>query len=101
MPGSRNFHHLEEVVREYYGFKHVVPTHQGRGAENLLSTIMIKPGDYVPGNMYFTTTRAHQERNGATFRDIIIDQAHDSQADCRSRITNRIAYFYCNIMISH
>ena len=79
--GSRNFHHLEEVVREYYGFKHVVPTHQGRGAENLLSTIMIKPGDYVPGNMYFTTTRAHQERNGATFRDIIIDQAHDSQAD--------------------
>ena len=79
--GSRNFHHLEEVVREYYGFKHVVPTHQGRGAENLLSTIMIKPGDYVPGNMYFTTTRAHQERNGATFRDIIIDEAHDSQAD--------------------
>lgn len=79
--GSRNFHHLEEVVREYYGFKHVVPTHQGRGAENLLSTIMIKPGDYVPGNMYFTTTRAHQERNGATFVDIIIDEAHDSQID--------------------
>ena len=46
--GSRNFHHLEEVVREYYGFKHIVPTHQGRGAENLLSSIMIKPGDYVP-----------------------------------------------------
>ena len=79
--GSRNFYHLEETVREYFGFKHIVPTHQGRGAENLLSTIMIKPGDYVPGNMYFTTTRAHQERNGATFRDIIIDEAHDSQAD--------------------
>ena len=77
--GSRNFMHLQEVVREYYGFKYVVPTHQGRGAENLLSTIMIKPGDYVPGNMYFTTTRAHQERNGATFADIIIDEAHDSQ----------------------
>lgn len=77
--GSRNFMHLQEVVREYYGFKYVVPTHQGRGAENLLSTIMIKPGDYVPGNMYFTTTRAHQERNGATFVDIIIDEAHDSQ----------------------
>ncbi|MGX2975594.1 tyrosine phenol-lyase [Ursidibacter arcticus] len=79
--GSRNFMHLQEVVREYYGFKYVVPTHQGRGAENLLSTIMIKPGDYVPGNMYFTTTRAHQERNGATFADIIIDEAHDSQID--------------------
>ncbi|MBF6984226.1 tyrosine phenol-lyase [Pasteurella multocida] len=79
--GSRNFMHLQNVVREYYGFKYVVPTHQGRGAENLLSTIMIKPGDYVPGNMYFTTTRAHQERNGATFVDIIIDEAHDSQID--------------------
>lgn len=79
--GSRNFLHLEEVVREYYGFKHVVPTHQGRGAENLLSTICIKPGDYVPGNMYFTTTRAHQERNGATFRDIIRDEAHDAQLE--------------------
>lgn len=79
--GSRNFHHLQEVIREYYGFKYVVPTHQGRGAENLLSTIMCTPGCYVPGNMYFTTTRAHQERNGATFRDIIIDEAHDSQID--------------------
>jgi tyrosine phenol-lyase len=79
--GSRNFIHLQEVVREYYGFKHIVPTHQGRGAENLLSMLCIKPGDYVPGNMYFTTTRAHQERNGATFVDIIIDEAHDSQRD--------------------
>lgn len=79
--GSRNFIHLQEVVREYYGFKHVVPTHQGRGAENLLSSLCIKPGDYVPGNMYFTTTRAHQERNGANFVDIIVDEAHDSQRD--------------------
>ncbi len=77
--GSKNFKHLQQAVRELYGFKHVVPTHQGRGAENILSQIMIKPGDYVPGNMYFTTTRAHQELNGATFRDIIIDEAHDSQ----------------------
>lgn len=78
--GSKNFLHLQAAVQEYYGFKHVVPTHQGRGAENLLSRLMIKPGDYVPGNMYFTTTRYHQEANGATFRDIIIDEAHDSQA---------------------
>jgi tyrosine phenol-lyase len=77
--GSKNFKHLQQAVRELYGFKHVVPTHQGRGAENILSQIMIKPGDYVPGNMYFTTTRAHQELNGATFRDIIIDEAHDPQ----------------------
>lgn len=79
--GSINFYHLQDTVIEYYGYKHVIPTHQGRGAENLLSSLLIKDGDYVPGNMYFTTTRAHQERNGATFIDIIIDEAHDSQKD--------------------
>lgn len=79
--GSKNFRHLEEAVRELYGFKYVVPTHQGRGAENILSQILIKPGDYVPGNMYFTTTRAHQELNGATFRDVIIDEAHDPESE--------------------
>jgi tyrosine phenol-lyase len=79
--GSVNFYNLEEAVREVYGFKYVVPTHQGRGAENILSRIAIKPGDWVPGNMYFTTTRAHQELAGANFADVIIDEAHDSQAD--------------------
>lgn len=79
--GSVNFYQLEGAVQDLYGFKHVVPTHQGRGAENLLSQIAIKPGDYVPGNMYFTTTRAHQELNGANFVDIIIDEAHDSSSE--------------------
>lgn len=79
--GSKNFYKLEETVREIFGFKYVVPTHQGRGAENILSTITIKPGDYVPGNMYFTTTRFHQERNGATFRDVVIDEAHQPNRD--------------------
>ncbi|UYT06962.1 tyrosine phenol-lyase [Treponema denticola] len=76
--GSRNFHHLEETVQEIFGFKHLVPTHQGRGAENLLSRIAIKPSQYVPGNMYFTTTRYHQEANGGIFVDIINDDAHDA-----------------------
>jgi len=79
--GSVNFYNLEDAVREIYGFKYVVPTHQGRGAENILSRIAIKPGDWVPGNMYFTTTRAHQELAGASFADVIIAEAHDSQAD--------------------
>jgi len=76
--GSRNFHHLESTVQEIFGFKHLVPTHQGRGAENLLSRIAIKPGQYVPGNMYFTTTRYHQEANGGIFVDVIKDVAHDA-----------------------
>ncbi len=75
--GSENWLHLEETVRELFGFKYVVPTHQGRGAENLISKILIKPGMYVPGNMYFTTTRAHQELAGGTFVDVIRDEAHD------------------------
>jgi len=78
--GSRNFLHLQKTVQEYYGFKHMVPTHQGRGAENLLSRLKIKPMDVIPGNMYFTTTRYHQEANGGIFKDVIIDEAHDSQS---------------------
>jgi tyrosine phenol-lyase len=75
--GSRNFYHLEKTIQDHYGYRFVVPTHQGRGAENILAKIMIKPGDLVPGNMYFTTTRAHQEMAGATFVDIIVREAHD------------------------
>jgi len=77
--GSRNFYHLEEVVRDVYGYKYLIPTHQGRGAENILSKILIKKGDIIPGNMYFTTTRLHQELAGGKFEDIIIDEAHDPE----------------------
>ena len=75
--GSKNFYHLEEAVRKHYGYRYIVPTHQGRGAENILSRMLIKPGDCVPGNMYFTTTRLHQELAGGTFVDVIIPEAHD------------------------
>lgn len=77
--GSRNFYHLETVVKEIYGYKYLIPTHQGRGAENIISKILIKKGDIIPGNMYFTTTRLHQELAGGKFEDIIIDEAHDSE----------------------
>ena len=79
--GSRSFYHLKEAVEDVFGFKHLIPTHQGRGAENILSKIAIREGQYVPGNMYFTTTRYHQEANGGIFVDIIIDEAHDSTID--------------------
>jgi tyrosine phenol-lyase len=77
--GSVNFYNLERGVQKFYGYKFLVPTHQGRGAEHILSRILIKPGDFIPGNMYFTTTRAHQELAGGTFVDVIIDEAHDSE----------------------
>ena len=77
--GSRNYYHLEDSVRTHYGYKYLVPTHQGRAAEHLISKIMIKQGDVVPGNMYFTTTRLHQELAGGTFADVIIDEAHDPE----------------------
>jgi tyrosine phenol-lyase len=79
--GSRNFYHLAETIGKYYGYKYVVPTHQGRGAEHILSKIMIKPGDFVPGNMYFTTTRLHQELAGGSFVDVIVDEAHDPASE--------------------
>lgn len=79
--GSRNFYHLEEVVQTIYGYNYLVPTHQGRGAENILSKILIKKGDIIPGNMYFTTTRLHQELAGGKFEDIIIDEAHDPESE--------------------
>lgn len=59
---SRNFHHLESTVKELMGFRYVIPTHQGRPAENILSTVLIGPGQIVPGNTHFDTITAHIER---------------------------------------
>ena len=79
--GSRNFYHLEKTVQDVYGYKYLVPTHQGRAAEHMISRILIKPGDYIPGNMYFTTTKLHQELAGAKFVDVIVDEAHDPNSE--------------------
>lgn len=79
--GSENFYHLESAMRRHYGYKHLIPTHQGRGAENILSRMCIKPGDYVPGNMYFTTTKLHQELAGGRFVDVIVDEAHNPDSE--------------------
>lgn len=78
--GSRSFYRLVDAVRDVYGYEELIPTHQGRGAEHILSQILIREGDYVPGNMYFTTTRFHQEYAGGTFVDVIIDEAHDPRS---------------------
>jgi len=81
--GSKNFYNLVDAVQKVYGYKYVVPTHQGRAAEHIMSQILIKKGDIVPGNMYFTTTKLHQELAGGKFVDVIVDEAHDPQSTYR------------------
>jgi tyrosine phenol-lyase len=79
--GTQGYGALVEAVHDVLGFRHVLPTHQGRAAEHLLSQTAIKPGQIVVNNMYFTTTREHQEMAGGIFRDLIVAQAHDPSSD--------------------
>lgn len=79
--GSKNFYNLEKAVNEIYGFKYVIPTHQGRAAEHITSSLRIERGQFVPMNMYFTTTREHVERAGGTFFDCIVDDAHNPESE--------------------
>lgn len=75
---SDDFFDLVEELQEVTGYKYIIPTHQGRAAEHIMSQCLIS-GGFVPGNMYFTTTKAHQELAGGTFVDVICDEAHDPQ----------------------
>ncbi len=75
--GCRNYYSLEEAVRGIFGFPHFVPTHQGRAAEHLLFATMLHPGDYVPSNMHFDTTRANIEALGANAVDLVIPEGLD------------------------
>ncbi len=77
--GSRNYYHFEKTVREIFGFKNVIPTHQGRVAENLLFSNILKKGDVVPNNIHFDTTRANVEYHGALALDCVIDEGLDPQ----------------------
>jgi tryptophanase len=79
--GSRNYFDLERVVRRITGYRHVIPTHQGRVAENLLFTTVVKPGDRVPNNIHFDTTRANVEHNLGVPVDCVIDAAYDVTAE--------------------
>ncbi|MGE5179436.1 MAG: tryptophanase [Bacteroidota bacterium] len=79
--GSRNFYHLESTVRGITGYKHVIPTHQGRMAEHLLFSSILKPGQIVPNNSHFDTTRANVEAQGAEALDLVIEEGLDPTAD--------------------
>jgi tyrosine phenol-lyase len=75
--GSRSFFRLERAVRDLYGYRHVIPTHQGRGAEHLLSRLLVRPGQRVPSNLYFTTSRAHVELLDGIWVDVSCAEASD------------------------
>jgi tyrosine phenol-lyase len=77
--GSRSFAKLQETVTDLTGFPYVLPTHQGRAAENVLFSVLIKPGDVVPGNAHFDTTKGHIEYRKATAFDCTIDAASDTR----------------------
>ncbi|MBA7605494.1 Tyrosine phenol-lyase [subsurface metagenome] len=77
--GARNFYNLEKAIQEVLGYKYLVPTHQGRGAEHLMYSHLVKPEQIVPRNMYFTTSKLHVELPGGKMVDMIIDEAHDPE----------------------
>ena len=79
--GSRNYYHLDETVRSIFGYEHVIPTHQGRMAENLLFSTIIKPGMCVPNNIHFDTTRANVEHQRAEALDLVIKEAYDPHCE--------------------
>jgi len=79
--GSRNYYHFEETVRSIFGYKHVIPTHQGRMAENLLFSTVVKPGMCVPNNIHFDTTRANVEHQEAQALDLVIKEAYDPRCE--------------------
>ena len=78
--GSRSYFRLERAVLEVYGYKHTIPTHQGRGAEHLLAKVLVQPGQLVPSNLYFTTSRAHAELAGGVWTDVSIPEASDPES---------------------
>jgi tryptophanase len=78
--GARSWKRFEAAVKDIFGFRHVIPTHQGRAAERILFQVMAKSGDRIPNNSFFDTTRANAEFVGAKAVDLVIDEARDTQS---------------------
>ncbi|MCL2028205.1 MAG: tryptophanase [Bacteroidales bacterium] len=79
--GARSYFNLKETIKNILGFEYVLPTHQGRAAENVLFSALIKEGDIIPGNSHFDTTKGHIEFRKAIALDVTIDEAKDTQCE--------------------
>lgn len=79
--GATSYFKMKEVINRITGFEYVLPTHQGRAAENVLFSCLVKEGDYVPGNSHFDTTKGHIESRKAFAVDCTIDEAKDTQLE--------------------
>ena len=79
--GASSFFHLKDTITRLTGFEYVIPTHQGRAAENVLFSYLVKEGDFVPGNSHFDTTKGHIEGRKAFAVDCTIDEAKDTQLE--------------------
>lgn len=79
--GARSFYQLKEIVEKIFGMPYLLPTHQGRAAENVLFSALIKEGDIIPGNSHFDTTKGHIEYRKAVALDCTIDEAAETQTE--------------------
>ncbi len=79
--GARSFHRLSEAVQDIFGFKHFVPTHQGRAAENILCAVILKEGQYVPSNMHFDTTEGNIRARGGRPVNLVCKEAYQTTSD--------------------
>jgi len=78
--GSSSYFNLKNTVNEIFGFEYFLPTHQGRAAENVLFSVLVKDGDVIPGNSHFDTTKGHIEFRNARTVDCTIDEAFDTES---------------------
>lgn len=79
--GSRSFYRFRDVIEDLTGFREIIPTHQGRAAEKILFTTLVKEGDVVPNNTHFDTTRANVEYRNAEARDLVVPEGYDLASD--------------------
>ena len=84
--GARSYYNMKTSMKNILGFDHFLPTHQGRAAENVLFSALVKEGDVVPGNSHFDTTKGHIEFRKAKAIDCTIDEAFDTEMDHRLKV---------------